>query len=192
MVRFLESLSKLKPQYRFGIFELSSFALYSLMCIGGIVLLSYVFWLFILLMVVDAIGTVFSNRIITSADRAFFFFAFVILSSFAGQFNIFLLVTEILILITGLDFSFLLASLGGTSADLSVLTSRVKSYAFTVIPAALLTYAMLVYGYTANFQFSAFQALVAFGLASVGAVIAVYAIASYVLSFDDRKSDYLE
>lgn len=188
----MAALSKLRPKYEFGIFETLSFLLYSLLCLASLLLLRDFYWVFIILIVVDVVGTLFSNRIITSVGRAFFFFAFVILSGFESSINIFLLVTEIILLITVLDFSFLLAGLGSTIADLSVLTGRAKSYALTVLPAALLTYAMLVYGYSASFQFSAFQALIAFGLSSAGAVISVYAIASYVLSFDNREIDYLE
>ena len=101
--------------------------------------------------------------------------------------NIFILTIEILGLVAALDFSFLLRKVDGTSVDLSVLAKRLKSYAYTVLPAFFVTY-LFLYVYSQNLQFSASEAVVVFGLASVGALIVVYAVVHFLLSMDGRSS----
>ena len=133
----------------------------------------------------DALGTLAAIDFLVSADRAFFFLAALLLTLLTFPLNIISLSLEVLGLVAALDFSFLLRKVDGTGVGGSVLTNRLKSYAYTMIPAFLLTY-LLLYFYATNLQFSPFEAALALGLGTVGIFASVYVVIHYLLSLERR------
>ena len=171
----------LSPPGRFNLF---SFSLFSLLCLGATLELGR--WpLFAFLFVLDALGTLAAMDLIVSLDRAFFFLATFFLTLLTFTLDIFTLSLEILGLVAALDFSFLLRKVDGTGVDISVLTNRVKSYALTFFPAFLLTY-LLLYFYSVNLQFTLLEASLALGLGAVGVFVSMYVVIRFLLSLNRR------
>jgi hypothetical protein len=140
------------------------------------------YWpLFAFVFVLDALGTLSAIDLIVSFDRAFFFLVALLLTLLAFPLNIFSLSLEVLGLVAALDFSFLLRKVDGTDVDRSVLTNRLKSYAYTVVPAFLLTY-LFLYFYSVTPQFTLLEAALALGLGSVGIFVSVYGVIRFFLS----------
>ena len=188
----MTSLRDLRQEGRVGTFEILSLLLFALMSVAAFGFLAYAAWVFVALIIIDVLGTLTSISFIVSFDRALLFFAVVALFVQKSSFNIFFMTIVIMILFATLDFSFLLRQLDGTRVDASVMTARLKSYVFTVLPALLVTYALVLYLYSINIQFSAVQAMVVLGLSSVGVLVVIYTIASYLLSFENRKTDMIQ
>jgi hypothetical protein len=174
-----------RPKNAPGIFNLFSFLLFSSLCVLAAAFLPGYWLLFGALIAMDGLGTLVPADFFVSADRAIFFLAFVVLAMLKNPSGIFILTIEILGVIAALDFSFLLRKVDGTSVDRDVLARRLKSYAYTVLPAFFVTY-LFLYVYSQNIQFNASEAVVAFGLASVGALIVVYAIVRFLFSLERR------
>lgn len=172
-----------------GIFKLLSFLLFSLLCIGTITFFPGLLWPLTALIVIDGLGTMLTRTDwIASADRAFFFFLVVVWTLLRSSANVFFLTLEILCIVATLDFSFLLRKLDGTNVDSAVLTGRLRSYAYTMLPAFLLTY-VLLYLYSFNFQFTDAQAVIVLSLAAVGALVVIYTVSRYLFSFDKREEN---
>lgn len=167
-----------------GRYNLVSFVLFTLLCVGASVVLG--FWpLFAFLVVLDMLGILSSVDLLVSVDRGFFFIIALFLILLKFPLNIFSLSIEVLGLVALLDFSYLLRKVDGTGVDFSVLVKRVKSYAYTMLPAFLLTY-ILLYLYSFNLQFSLLEAALALGLSTVGIFVSVYAMIKFFLSLDRR------
>jgi hypothetical protein len=111
-----------------------------------------------------------------------FFLIVVITEIVKNPSNIFLLTLVIIGLIAVLDFSFVLRKVDGTSVDWGVFARRLRSYAYTVLPAFLLTY-LLLFVYSQNLGFSLVDAAIVLGLASVGTLVIVYAVVRFIASF---------
>lgn len=131
----------------------------------------------------DALGTLAAIDLIISADRAFFFLVVLLLTLLTFPLNLFSLSLEVLGLVAALDFSFLLRKVDGTGVDRSVLTNRLRSYAYTMVPTFLLTY-LLLYFYEVNPLFTPLEAALALGLGTVGIFVSVYAVIRFLLSFE--------
>ena len=167
-----------------GKFNLASFALFTLLCVGSTVALGR--WpVFAFLVVLDTLGTLASIDIIVSADRGLYFIITLFLILLKFPLNIFSLSIEVIGLVALLDFSYLLRRVDGTAVDYTVLINRVKSYAYTMLPAFLLTY-LLLYLYSFNLQFSLLEAALALGLSTVGIFVSIYAVIRFFLSLDRR------
>lgn len=173
-----------------GMFSLFSLLLFSSLCLISAAFLanssSYWWWLFGILVVMDVLGMLASAGSVVSADRALFFVVVVITAIVRNPSNVLLLTLEILGLIAMLDFSFLLRRVDGTGVDRSVFTGRLKSYAYTVFPSFLLT-CLLLFVFSQNLQFSLYEAAIVLGLTSVGALIIVYVVVRFILSFYSRS-----
>lgn len=172
-----------------GLLSLISFLLFTSMCLVSLAFLAnsstYWVWLFGFLVVMDVLGTLGSAGSVVSADRALFFVIIAIITIAKNPSNVFLLTLEMLGLIALLDFTFLLRKVDGTGVDRSVFTNRVKSYAYTVLPAFLLTYIFL-FVYSQNLVFSLLEAAIVLGMVSVGTLIVVYAVVRFMLSLYKR------
>lgn len=167
-----------------GRFSVFSLGLFVFLCVGAVAELGR--WpLFAFLLVLDVLGTLAAIDFIVSIDRTLFFLVTLLLTLFTFPLNIFLLSLEVLGLVASLDFSFLLRRVDGTGVDKSVLIGRLKSYAYTIIPAFLLTY-LFLYLYSVNPQFTLLEATLALGLGSVGVFVSVYAMIRFLLSLDRR------
>ena len=178
-----------RPKNPPGMLSLFSLLLFSSLCLVSASLLasnSYWWGLFGFLVVMDLIGMLASAGTVVATDRALLFLTVVIAEIVANPSNVFLLTLVILGLIVALDFSFFLRKIDGTNTDASVFAMRLKSYAYTVLPASLLTY-LLLFVYSQNLGFSLTEAVVVLGLASVGTLIIVYLVVRFMLSF---YSDY--
>lgn len=173
-----------RPKNPPGMLSLLSLLLFSSLClVSAAFLMSSYWWLFGLLVTVDVLGMLTSAEIVVSADRALFFVAVAITAIVMNPSNVFLTMIEILGLIAVLDFSFLLRKVDGTGVDRSVFAKRLKSYTYTVLPAFLLTYLLLIL-YSQNLTFSVIEAAIVLGLASAGTLIIVYTVVRYMLTLD--------
>lgn len=153
------------------------------MCIVPVLVLSGASrWVFAALIVIDAFGTLTKNNTIVDIDRGLFFFAAVVVTIVSISFNLLVVTAELLGLFVALDFSFLLDRVDGTAVDRRILATRIKSYAYTALPAFLVTF-LLLYLYPQNLQFSDLESAIALGLASVGVLIIVYSVVRYLVSF---------
>ena len=171
----------LSPPGRFNLF---SFSIFSLLCLVATSELGR--WpLFVFLFVLDALGTLAAIDLVVSVDRALFFLATLLLTLLAFPLDIFTLSLELLSLLAALDFSFLLRKVDGTGVDGFVFVNRLRSYAYTIVPAFLITY-LFLYFYTINMQFTLVEAALALGLGTVGIFVAVYAVFRFILSLDGK------
>ena len=183
-----------RPKNPPGMLSLFSLFLFSSLCLVSASFLasnSYWWWLFGFLVAMDLIGMLASAGTVVAADRALLFLTVVIAEIVENPSNVFLLTLVILGLIVALDFSFFLRKIDGTNTDASVVVMRLKSYAYTVIPAFLLTY-LLLFVYSQYLGFSLTEAVVVLGLTSVGTLIIVYAVSRFMLSFYSDYGRHLE
>lgn len=179
-----------RPENPPGIFSLFSLLLFSSLCLVSALFLAsnnYWWWpLFGVLVGMDLIGMLASVGSVVAIDRSVLFLTVVITEIAENPSDVFLLTLLILGLVVVLDFSFFLRRVDGTNLDRNVFARRLKSYAYTVLPAALLTY-LLLFVYSQYLGFSLTDAVVVLGLSSVGTLIIVYAVVRFLLSF---HSDY--
>lgn len=183
-----------ESRVKVGIFALYSFLLFCFLCVVAAVVLfdNYYWWLFVALAIVDGVAIFLGAGAMVSIDRAFFFLAVISLSVLRGPLNVFALATEILLLIAALDFSLFLGRLDGTRVDVSVMINRLRTYAYTVLPAFLLTYALYSYlDYFSNLLtvISFPQVIVIFGISSGGVLIIVYLLAQRLLSIGKQSAE---
>ena len=92
----------------------------------------------------DRLARVYFPATVTTleVDRSTFFLLLLILSVAQGPRDLLFLFLEVALVVAALDFSFLLRRVRGTVVDPAVLTNRLRSYAYTVLPAFLLSYAL--------------------------------------------------
>jgi hypothetical protein len=137
--------------------------------------------IFLVILEVDGLATLANSDLVVSVDRSTFFLALLILSVAQGSHDLFFLFLEVVLVITALDFSFLLRRIRGTIVDPSVLKSRLESYAYTVVPAFLLSYFLtLLYSFISGVSLPDPLALLA--VSSTGALFAIYAVSRYLSS----------
>jgi hypothetical protein len=177
-----------RPENYPGTFRVFSFMIFSSICITAAAFLpDNYWWLFGVLIVIDGLGTLARTDSVVSIDRAVLFLTVVLLTMIRNPFNLFFLTLQILALFTTLDFSLLLSKVDGTKVDANVLTSRLKSYAYIVLPAFLLSY-LLLYADSQNLEFGGFEAVIGFGLASIGVLIVIYVVAHFLFSIRQERN----
>jgi hypothetical protein len=162
-------------------FEAYSFLLFCALSLSAIALFSGFYLLFVIIVTVDGLATLTNSDSVVSADRSIFFLALLILSVVRGSYNLFFLFLEIILVIAALDISFLLRRLQGTVVDVSVIRGRLESYAYTLVPAFLLSYS-LTYLYSFISGFSSPEPLVLLAVSSAAALFAIYAVSRYLSS----------
>ena len=81
--------------------------------------------------------------------------------------------------IAALDVSFLLRRLHGTVVDASVVRGRLASYAYTLVPALLLSYSLTLL-YSSLTGPSPPEPLALLAVSSTGALFSIYAVSRYL------------
>ncbi len=177
-------LRRQDSRIRVGLFALFSLLLFCLLCaVVAVFLFAGYYWLFVALAILDGVGIFAKADLIVYLDRSVFFLTVMIISMLQSPLNIFSLTIEILILVAALDFSLFLKKLDCTRVHSSVVLYRLRSYAYTVLPAFLLTYALYLYSFNLPLpKFSLSEIIIVFGLSSVGTLIIVYVLAQGLLS----------
>jgi hypothetical protein len=170
-----------------GMYKLFSFLLFFFLSVlAAVTFPAIIVWFFVLLLIVDALGTLLVTDLIVSIDRAIFFLLLVVYAIVENPTNVFFLTVEILALFAALDFSFLLRKLDGTGVDSGIFIKRLGSYSRTILPAFLLTY-LFLFVYSYNIQMTEYESLIVFGLAAAGALFAIYTVARYLFSLDNKR-----
>ena len=127
---------------RLSLFEVCSFIIFCVLCTVAIAAFAAYYLLFVALAVLDGTATFFSSDTVVFIDRSILFFGLIVLTALWIP-NLLLLTFETLALFVILDMSFFLRRLADTRIETSVLKRRLQSYAYTVVPAFLLTYVLI-------------------------------------------------
>ncbi|MDA4122509.1 MAG: hypothetical protein OK456_04925 [Thaumarchaeota archaeon] len=178
--------SKSTPQRAFGRRRLQgssqaySFLLFSALAFIAIAFFPRFYAYFVGAVAVDGIATIIGSDVIVRADRSVLSLALVILTVAEGSYNLFFLFLEVVILITVLDTSFLLRRLEGTTVDLSVLGARLRSHAYSLVPALLLSWS-LTYLYSLGLGPST-EPVVLLAASCPAALFVIYVVARYLSS----------
>jgi hypothetical protein len=159
--------------------EASSFLLFCVLSLAAVALFSGYYVIFVIIVAVDGLATLANSDSVVSVDRSTFFLALLVLSVAQGSHDLLFLFLEIVLVIAALDFSFLLRRLGGTVVDASVIMSRLESYAYTLVPAFLLSYSLtFLYSFISGISFP--EPLVLLAVSSTAALFAIYAVSRYL------------
>ena len=122
--------------------ETYSFLLFCALSLSAVAIFPGYYVLFLVILTIDGIATLASSDTTVDIARSTYFLALLIPSVAQGTPNLFFLFLEVALVVAALDFSFLLRRVRGTVVDPSVLRNRLRSYAYTVIPAFLLSYSL--------------------------------------------------
>ena len=159
--------------------EAYSFLLFCALSLSAVALFPGTYLLFAVIVMVDGVATLLKSDSSVSADRSAFFVALLVLSVARGSQDLFFLFLEMVLAIAALDVSFLLRRLHGTVADASVIRGRLESYGYTLVPALLLSYALILL-YSSISGSSPPEPLVLLAISSTGALFSVYAVTRYL------------
>jgi hypothetical protein len=161
--------------------EAYSFLLFCSLTLSAVILFPGYLVIFLVIVEVDGLATLASSDIVVSVDRSTFFLAFLALSVSQGSHGLFFLFLEVVLAIAALDFSFLLRRIRGTVVDSSVLKNRLGSYAYTAVPAFLLSYSLtLLYSFISGVPLPDPLALLA--VSSTAALFAIYVVSRFLSS----------
>lgn len=158
--------------------ETCSFILFAALSAVAIAIFRDIYWVFLLLLVVDGVATLLKSDATVSTDRSLFFIALV-LASVATAYSIFLLFLEVVLVIGALDVSFLLRTLEGTAVEPSVISRRLESYAYTLLPAFLVS-SSLAYIYSSLTGLLPQQPLALLAAASTLALVMIFSISRFL------------
>ncbi len=122
--------------------EAFSFLLFGVLSLSAIAWFWGYYVLFLAILAIDGLATLANSDRTLEVDRSTFFLLLLILSVAQGPRDLLFLFLEVALVVAALDFSFLLRRVRGTVVDPAVLTNRLRSYAYTVLPAFLLSYAL--------------------------------------------------
>jgi hypothetical protein len=122
--------------------ETYSFLLFCALSLSAVAIFPGYYVLFLVILTIDGIATLANSDTIVEIARSTYFLALLIPSVAQGTPNLFFLFLEVALVLTALDFSFLLRRIRGTVFDSSVLRKRFRSYGHTVVPAFLLSYTL--------------------------------------------------
>jgi hypothetical protein len=122
--------------------ETYSFLLFCALALSAVAIFPDYYVLFLVILTIDGIATLANSDTTVEVARSAYFLALLIPSVAQGRPNLLLLFLEVALVLTALDFSFLLRRIRGTVVDPSVLRNRIRSYGYTVVPTFLLSYAL--------------------------------------------------
>ncbi|MGD0636862.1 MAG: hypothetical protein ABSA72_02335 [Nitrososphaerales archaeon] len=122
--------------------ETYSFLLFCALSLSAVAIFPDYYVLFLVILTIDGIATLANSDTTVEVARSAYFLALLIPSVAQGRPNLLLLFLEVALVLTALDFSFLLRRIRGTVVDPSVLRNRIRSYGYTVVPTFLLSYAL--------------------------------------------------
>jgi hypothetical protein len=162
-------------------FEVYSFVLFCALVLSAAALFSSYYLIFLVIVEVDGLATLANSDLIVSADRSTFLLLLLVLSVARSSYDLFFLFLEVVLVIAALDFSFLLRRVRGTVVDSSVLTGRLESYAYTAVPAFLLSY-FLTFLYSFISGVSLPDPLALLAVSSTAALFGIYAVSRYLSS----------
>ncbi len=157
-----------------------SFLLFSALALIAIAFFPRFYAYFVGAVAVDGIATVIGSETIVRTDRSILSVALVVLTVAEGSYNLFFLFLEVVVLIAVLDTSFLLRRLEGTVVDLSVLGARLRSYAYSLVPALLLSWS-LTYVYSLGLGPST-EPVVLLAASCPAVLFVIYVVARYLSS----------
>ena len=166
--------------------ELYSFFLIAGAMVAAALAFLPVFWIFVLFVLIDGLAVRFRIGIASTVNRIAFVFVLLLLSS--ASFGVLSMIGETLALLVILDISFLLRELRQCSREdlYNIVTSRVRSYAYTIVPAGVFSFGVL---YLASTTFSSAvgqgYAISLLGISSVAAFLVVLFV---IRAFRPEKS----
>ncbi len=156
-------------------YESYSFLLFCVLGFSAVALFPGYYAVFLTLMLVDGLATLSNGDLMVAIDRSTFFLVLLFLSVALGSHDLFFIFLEVVLVVTALDFSFLLRRIRGTVVESSVLTNRLQSYAYTSVPAFLLSYS-LTFLYSSVSGISLPYPLAVLAASSTAALFAIYAV----------------
>lgn len=159
--------------------EVLSFLLFCALSLSAIALFPGSYLFFIGLVAADGFATLANGDTAVAVVRSAFFLALLDLSVLAGPHSILFIFLVMILAIAVLDVSFLLRRLRGTLVDASVITGRLRSYAYTLLPAFLLSY-VLTYAYSLALGFVSAEPVVLLAVSSTVALLVVYAVSRHL------------
>jgi hypothetical protein len=167
---------------RLGLFEVCSFVVFCVLCAVAVAAFASYYLLFVSLIVLDGTATFFSSDAVISVDRSILFFGLIILTALSIP-NLLLLTFETLALFAILDMSFFLRRVADTRVETSVLKRRLQSYAYTIVPAFLLTYVLIsLFSALPTDIVPLSSALFVLSASSAGAFLTVWLVTRYLSS----------
>lgn len=168
----MKALSNRKTviKLHFETFELWSVLVFAALILGGIVLQSSFAYLYLALLILDLMGTVFDLGALVSIDRSAFAVFFILFGAFAEGFSGFETVLSVIAIIVLLDFSFLLSRIQDTHIlASSSLVKRLRAYVPTAGSAILVSY-LFIFLYS-EVSFALPYAILVFGVAMVSTLL---------------------
>jgi hypothetical protein len=160
-------------------FETYSFILFGAISLCAMALFQGYYVLFVFLLAVDGLATVAKLGWAVAIDRVAFFASLLVLSLTVGGYTVFFLFAEVILVVTCLDMSFFLRRLGRTIVEDTVIRHRVMSYAYTMLPAFLLSYS-LAFLYSLVSAFPSSEAVAFLAVSSAVGLSAIYALSRYL------------
>ncbi|HXQ93128.1 MAG TPA: hypothetical protein VN739_08990 [Nitrososphaerales archaeon] len=160
--------------------ELLSFLLVAATMLSSSLFFPSFYWVFILFAIIDGLSTRYKSELALSLDRIFFAFIILLLSAESLGLDVLLMILETAALIALLDISFLLRQIRQHSQhDLStILSSRFRSYLYTLLPAALLSSGLTYLGASSlSFAVNSQYAILELGLASAAVFVIILGVA---------------
>jgi len=159
--------------------ELLSFLLVAATMLSSSLFFPSFYWVFILFAIIDGLSTRYKSELALSLDRIFFAFIILLLSAESLGLDVLLMILETAALIALLDISFLLRQIRQHSQhDLStILSSRFRSYLYTLLPAALLSSGLTYLGASSlSFAVNSQYAILELGLASAAVFVIILGV----------------
>jgi len=150
--------------------EVISFVLTAAVMLSSSFFFPAYYWLFIFLTLIDGTATSLRSQRILSLDRIFFGLIVLVLGSFVLGFDILGMILETALVIVILDFLFLVRKMWTHSRSdfRTIVLQRFRSYAFTLIPAVLLSAGLIYLGSIAiSGNLGQSNAILELGIASI-------------------------
>lgn len=170
-------------------YEAVSFLLFLAASVAATAIAPTEYPVFVVLLLIDGLGTLLDSDMVVGVDRSCYLLALVIVMVGEGGIydNVFVLFSGVLLAVTALDLSFLFRKMRKTVADRSVLGARLRSYAYTLGLALLLSCTLTVaYSRLAGIEVEGLDPLALLVLAATSALVAVYEVARH-LSWDSIR-----
>lgn len=160
---------------RIQIPELIAFLLAASTMLGsGLILFQHYLLYFIVLTAIDGLSTLARIRLFLALDRTIFALSLMLMTAILAKFTVVELVLEVLVLVTIVDVSMLLQRLTHTGDPIDIIRSRLRSYLFTILPAAVFSLGM-IYIYSIIILFpAAFSQVLELGLAATGVFVLLW------------------
>jgi len=154
-----------------------SLGLFSLATVAASFVLPDFIWFFVLLFVFDSVSTYFDVDFVLIFDRLAYGLVLIVLTATVKSYTGAQLILESLLIIVLLDFSFLLRKIGESQYSRRIIELRLRSYAYTLLPAYFVSVLLLQAYFYASVTVP--EAILVFGLSSAGVLAVVYFLVRY-------------